>query len=195
MSRALARAMQEVVVYLAHVAALFRPGVRVQPFRIHPGRVGSLQGWGDGDFRLLVEEGRRQLDRQRIDLDRIQTRSQLLFTTAGVLIALLVSESGVVHRHGLAVFVLWSLGLVLIVLGLLGAAALTAARGTFGMVDAALLSQEAPPVLRSVARAHAELVAEGENTVGTRLTVFRDAVMLVVVGAAFQAGVWLATFA
>jgi hypothetical protein len=192
MSRALARAMQEVVVYLAHVVALFRPGMRVRQFQVHPGGVGSLEGWGDDDFRLLVEEGRRQLDRQRTDLDRIQARSQLLFTTAGVLLALLVSESSVVQHHGFAVFMLWYLGLVLIVLGLLGAAALMAARGTFGMVDAALLSQEAPPVLGSVARAHAELVAEGENTVGTRLTVFRDAVMLVVVGAALQAGVWLA---
>jgi hypothetical protein len=85
--------------------------------------------------------------------------------------------------------VLWNLGLILIVLGLLGAAALMSVRSTFGMVDAALLSQEAPPVLRLVARAHAEFVAEGENTVEIRLTVFRDAVMLVVVGAALQAGV------
>lgn len=192
MSEALARAMREVVVYLAHVAALFLPGVRVRQFQVHPGGVGSLEGWGDDDFRLLVEEGRRQLDRQRTDLDRIQTRSQLLFTTAGVLLALLVSESGVVQHHGFAVFIFWYMGLVLIVLGLLGAAALMTARGTFGMVDAALLSREAPPVLRSVARAHAEQVAAGENTVGTRLTVFRDAVMLVVVGAALQAGVWLA---
>jgi hypothetical protein len=97
MSRAVARAMQEVVVYLAHVAALFRPGVRIQPFRIHPGRVGSLQGWDDDDFRLLVEEGRRQLDRQRTDLDRIQTRAQLLFTTAGVLLASSTSATGRCH--------------------------------------------------------------------------------------------------
>ena len=192
MSWPLARPLQEVAVYLAHVGALFRPGVRVRPFRVHPGAVGSLEGWSDDDFQLLVEEGRRQLDRQRTDLDRLQSRSQLLFTTAVALLALLVSESGVVHRHGIGVVVLWYLGLVLIVVGLLGSAALMSVRSTFGMIDAALLSQQTPPVLRSVARAHAEGVAEGENTVGTRLTVFRDEVMLVVVGAALQAGVWLA---
>jgi hypothetical protein len=66
-------------------------------------------------------------------------------------------------------------------------------RSTFGMIDAALLSQQERPVLPAVARAYAESVAEGHNTVGTRLTVFRDAVLLVIIGAAVQLGVWLST--
>jgi hypothetical protein len=61
------------------------------------------------------------------------------------------------------------------------------------MIDAALLSQQERPVLPAVARAYAESVAEGHNTVGTRLTVFRDAVLLVIIGPAVQLGVWLST--
>jgi hypothetical protein len=193
MKQAFGRWWAETAVYLAHVAALARPGARVRGFAVHPFQAGALQGWQASDLCLLVEEGRRQVDRQRADLDRVQARSQLLFTVAGVLLGLLVSESDTTARHGTAVATIWYVGLVLVTLGLLGAAALMSVRSTFGGVDAALLSRQPAPVLRSMARAYAQAVAEGENTVATRLTVFRDAVLLVVVGAALQAGVWLAT--
>jgi hypothetical protein len=184
---------EEAVVYLLHVGALFRPGASVRSFAVQSDKVGPLEGWDDADLKLLIEEGRRQFDRQRADLDRIQTRSQWLFTAAGALLALLISEVDIIAIHGAIVFIVWYLGLVLVTLGLLGAAAVMSVRSTFGRVDAAHLSQQLPPVLQVVAREYAERAADGENTVATRLTVFRDAVLVIVVGAALQVGVWLAT--
>ncbi len=82
MKQAVGRWWAETAVYLAHVAALARPGARVRGFAVHPFQAGALHGWQASDLCLLVEEGRRQVDRQRADLDRIQARSQLLFTVA-----------------------------------------------------------------------------------------------------------------
>ncbi len=57
MRRAFAVAEQEVNVYLAHVAALFVPGVRVRSLPVHPGKVGTLSEWSEAELVLLVEEG------------------------------------------------------------------------------------------------------------------------------------------
>src|SRR6266498_1771096 len=128
MRRAFAVAEQEVNVYLAHVAALFVPGVRVRSLPVHPGKVGTLSEWSEAELVLLVEEGRRQLDRQRADLDRVQARSQLLFTTAAALLVVLTAEFETMASRGGMVFMAWYLGLALVALGLLGSAALMSLR-------------------------------------------------------------------
>ena len=63
----------------------------------------------------------------------------------------------------------------------------------FGTIDAALLTYSGPRPLKPLAEAYAEQVRSGENTIAARITVYRDAVWLVLIGAAAQLVVWLAT--
>jgi len=55
-------------------------------------------------------------------------------------------------------------------------------RADFGTIDTALLSQTTPPILRPLATSYSRMLATGENTVVTRLTVFRQAVLFVISG-------------
>lgn len=181
----------EAKVYLQHVLVLFWPGGNPGQFAVHPGVPGHLGEWSDDDLRLLVEEGRRQLDRQHSDLERIQNRAQFLFTITAGLLALFGSQaSRLQEAHGVLLG-LWVVGLLVILLALLGGAALMSAKGEFGGVDACLLSSQASGVLKSVGRGYANSVGAGENTIATRITVLRDAVFLTTLGGAFQGGLWI----
>jgi hypothetical protein len=185
----------EFKVYLLHVAALFRPSTAVPAFDVHPGQPGDLSGWSDDDHQLLITEGRRQLDRQIADLERIRSRCQFLFTTA---LGLLVVVFGTVRtfagsgsHHVLPALLLWCGAVVCIVVGLLGTAALITTRKDLQIVDAAVLSRTEPPVLAQLALAYTDAVRTGENSVATALTVQRDAVLLMTVGAFIYATAWL----
>jgi hypothetical protein len=185
------RALVEVAAYVRHVAALLLPGLSPGGFTAHQTEPDDISGWSADELRLLVEEGRRQLDRQRAELERVQTRAQFLFTTAVALLAVFVSQT---DRIGGGAAVLWALGLAAVAWGMLGAAALMSVRAEFGGIDSTRLShQQASEVLFSLARAYSSTVRVGENTVATRITVFRDAVLLVVVGATLHTCIWLLT--
>lgn len=181
-------------IYAQHVLCLVLPGRRVPVLEVHPNEPDTIDDWDSDDFKLLIEEGRRQLDRQLRDLERIQNRSQFLFTTAlGLLVLAVATAKQVANRGNVIVFCAWILALGLIVLSILGAAALMTVRSDLGMIDTALATSLPRPVDKALAAAHARAVRPGENTVATRLTVYRDAVYLLIVGAAFFAGAWLAT--
>jgi hypothetical protein len=172
-----------------------RPSTAVPAFEVHADQPGDVSGWSQDDHQLLIAEGRRQLDRQIADLERIRSRCQFLFTTA---LALLVVVFGTVrtiagpssHRV-LPALLLWCVSILFIVLGLLGAAALITVRKDVQIIDAARLSRTAPPVLKALALAYADAIRTGENSVATALTVQRDAVLFVVVGATAYATAWL----
>jgi len=167
----------------------------VPAFEVHPGQPGDLGGWSDDDHQLLITEGRRQLDRQIADLERIRSRCQFLFTTAlGFLVVVFGTVrtiAGPGSHRVLPALLLWCGAVVCIVVGLLGAAALITTRKDLQIVDAAVLSRTAPPVLAQLALAYADAVRTGENSVATALTVQRDAVLLMTVGAFIYATAWL----
>lgn len=166
----------------------------VPVFVADPTTPGDRVGWSDADNRLLIEEGRRQIDRQIEDLERIRTRSAFLVTTSlGLVAAAVAVVTRAVKAGNPGAFLVFSFGLLAVVLGLLGAASLLTAQSEIGTIHTALLSDEAPPVLDKTAKAYAKFVSIGENTVATRLTVFRDAVTLLGVGGLLEALAWFLT--
>lgn len=186
---AASRAWLEAVIYLRHVGALFWPGMHPGAFEIHPGRVDEISDWDPTDLRLLIDEGRTQLARQREDFRQIQVRAQWLFTVAVGLLGLLITTMPTLPDDvSLAV---WLGGVLAVALSVLGAGAAMTVRGEFAMVDASLLSHVRDAKLVHVARAYASGVAVGENTVATRLTVLRDAVFLVLLGGTINACAWV----
>src|SRR5438309_1053331 len=72
--------------YWRHLIGLFRPGWQVVVPAAHPVEASSLQNWGDEDLKLMIEEGRRQFDRQFFDFEHVLSRAQWVFAfgAAGV---------------------------------------------------------------------------------------------------------------
>lgn len=181
--------------YVRYAVAPLLPGRRVPVFDTNKNEPHALDGWSDDELLLMVDEGRRQLDRQAASHGRLLDQAQFLFTTS---LALLVVVSATLRRihddegHW-ALVAAWLCGTVLVFSGTLGAASLLSVRAAFGSIDSALLSQSEPPVLRDLADAYASFGKPGDDTLNTRITVYRDAVLLVLVGAALHSLAWVST--
>jgi hypothetical protein len=184
----------EAQAYLLHLVALFWPGRAVPVFKVDMSTTGDLAGWTKEDRTLLIDEGRRQIDRQRDDLERIRSRSAFLLTTSLGLVAAAVAVITRVSRDpSLAAFVVLAVGLLAVVVGLLGAASLLTAQSEISSIHASLLSRQTSPIDAPTALAYASMVRTGENTVATRLTLFRDATSLLVIGAILETIAWFIT--
>jgi|SRR5581483_1853128 len=168
-------------VYLAHVAGLILPGEELPQHRAHVVDAQPLDGWGDEDVTAMIDEGRRQFDRQLSDLEQIRGRAQWLFTVGAGITTVLAGALATGHSHG-GRLALWITGLTLLVLGVAGAAAVMTTRADFRAIDTAVLSRYVPPVLPALARDYARMLRIGENTVATRLTIFRQAVVYAILG-------------
>jgi hypothetical protein len=74
----MADAEGEFAVYARHVVALFWPNKAAPSLVADENEPGEMDGWDEDELRILIDEGRRQLDRQHEDLERIRGRSQVL---------------------------------------------------------------------------------------------------------------------
>jgi hypothetical protein len=145
---------------------------------------------------MLIEESHRTLDQQQAQFDRVRTTAQVVLPLAIALLVILGSELPSVMaepstrvRYGL--YFAWGIGTALVVLAGLGAAATISVRSDFGTVFPPLVSQLPSPILAEVAKAYAGQIAIGERTLGTRITVMRDAVALLAIGGTIHLVVWL----
>jgi hypothetical protein len=168
-------------IYFAHVIGLVAPGEEIPVVRAHQITAEALNQWSDDDLERMLDEGHRQLDRQLSDLEQIRGRAQWLLTT-GAAITAAIGTALVATRPSGVVLLLWVPALVLLVCGVAGAAAVMTVRADFQTIDTAVLSKSTPPILNALATSYSRMLATGENTVATRLTVFRQAVVFVVAG-------------
>ncbi|MER7804575.1 hypothetical protein ABTX71_30010 [Streptomyces parvulus] len=173
----------EARLYLTYCAALLHPG-RAVPTFTQPTAVSiDLDTHTSDEFTLLIDEGRRQLDRQMADLDRIRNRAGALATISlGLTAAVVTKSADILERHW-TLIILWAFACTLALLAVAGAASVLSARAVFGSTDTKMAAEGPRPLDRYLAEAYAENVAVGEETVRTFLTVFRDAVTLAVVSA------------
>lgn len=183
-------ARREIAVYLAHCGAIFRPGYSPPLFEQPAPFEGSLASSDDDHLVLVIEEGRRQLDRQLGDLERIRSRSAVLVTVGIAEIGILSAGMKQTFEAGPWTFSVWILSSVAVVLGLLGAAAILTASARFGRIETQMVAVLSPPARYKIAEGYADSTGLGECTVATRLTVFRSAVMLLIVAAIIYACAW-----
>ncbi len=178
------RLLEEAKVYGWHVIALFWPNKEAPALEADPNHAGELSGWGEADLGILVDEGRRQLDRQHEDLERIRGRSQVLLAFGLALVGAVASlQQSVVKTDDLGVWFLWVLALVSGAWSVLGAAATSVVRADMQMIHAAVLSRRKAPILPELAGDYAAIVMDGENQLATRLTNLRHAVMWLLIAA------------
>lgn len=181
--------------YGRYLLALLLPGSAVPTFPVGPVVPKALIRWSPEELALAIEEGRRQLDRQGRDHERIQTRSQFLFTSSvALLVVLAAATRRIAEAGGITLFVVWGVGMLVVLAAILGAASLLSVRAEFKIIDARLVSYQAPGDVQSaIATAYTTAVGLGEATVATRLTVYRDAVLLLLIGSAIDVFIWVVT--
>jgi hypothetical protein len=177
--------------YVHLVGGLIRPGAKIPVFNAHPIEPHDVVKWPEADQHLIIEEGRRQVDRQFADLERIRARSQTLLTLGLALAAGVVASFEATALAGLMPFILWMIAALSLFCSLLGAAAVMTVRADLGIIDTARLTLPKPPIIGDLSAAYSRVVRTGENTVATRLTAFRDAVVLLLVSTVAFASAWL----
>ncbi|WP_121247924.1 hypothetical protein [Solirubrobacter pauli] len=168
-------------IYAEHVLGLLAPGREIPSHSADRVAAASLAGWSPYELFLMIEEGRRELDRQARDFERVQARAQWLYTVAAAVTAAI----GTTLVKGDPTFIHWVLGLVALVLlgwGTAGAVAIVVVRADFSVIHAPVLSGLARPVDFALAETYAGMMSTGANTVATRVTVLRQAVVLVATG-------------
>jgi hypothetical protein len=173
----------EARLYLIYCAALLHPGRTVPTFAEPAPTTISLDTHADDELMLVIEEGRRQLDRQIADLDRIRNRAGALATVSLALTVAIATKAADILQHHWALIAMWAWACAMAVLAVAGAASVLSARAVFGRTDAQMAAQGPRPVRSHLAEAYAEVAGVGEETVSTFLTVFRGAVTLTVASA------------
>lgn len=181
----------EARLYLYYVLAVLRPGVRVPTFGKPEQFTASLAAFtADEDLKILIEEGRRALDRQETDLERIRSRATTLLTIGLAEIAVLSALATRTLQHGPLVTTLWCSSGVTVILGIGGAASVLTSQARVGWVDPRQMASGTPPLALAIAYEYLQSLGEGEETVRTRLTVLRDAVLLETLTALLLAVAW-----
>ncbi len=192
--RAWGRAVGErATVYGSHVLGILAPGREV---RLH--RSGSssatgpetdLSSWAPEDLDLIIEQGRIQLARQRQDLENVRGRAQFLFTTT--LAILTFAIAGLVpFIVSIGTFMLWALGIGAVLCALVGAAGVIVANKNLGEINTAFLPLQTESLRPVLAGAYANSVSLGETTLSTEITVFRDAVFMLILGTMVLGAGW-----
>lgn len=151
-----------------------------------------MTDWSNEERRLLIDEGRRQLDRQRDDLERIRTRAQVLFAASLALGGVVASLYDAIRDASCTVvWVLWAVALLLAAWSAAGAAATAVVRADMEVIHVAVLSRREPPIESELAADYAAAVRAGENAVAVRLTNLRWAVSYLLAAALLTLASWV----
>jgi hypothetical protein len=183
---------KEWIAYLQNILGLW-PGHKVPVFEVHNVPVGDLTGWSDEELKLALDEGRRQIDRLFDEVEKVRVRAQFLFTsTLALLVVVLAGRQTMRAGKNDLPLALWSLAIAIVGLGMLGTASIIASRKDLRAIDTAKLTTTVErPLLRELVAAHARSVKESTNTVYTQITMFRDAVWIVMFGAIVYGVAWI----
>jgi len=182
---------REIRAYLWYCLALFWPGVGVPVFQIPPERDPDIDELTEEQLQVVLDEGRRHLDRQRQDLERVQTRSATAATIGLAEIALLSNGGATVIRAGGCWVIPWAAGVICVFLGVAGAVSLLTTRPTVAaphVNEIATYGGRDP--LYCAAYAYVRDVDVGDVTLSARVTVLRDVALLLVLGAVLYAAIW-----
>lgn len=142
------RLLEEFGIYAQHVLALFWPNKEAPALEADPNHPGDVSDWEEGDLAVLVEEGRRQLDRQHEDLERIRGRAQALLAFGLAVEGAIASlQESLVKADDFVAWTVWTLAILAGAWSVLGAAATSVVRADMQMIHAAVLSRRKAPIL------------------------------------------------
>lgn len=166
----------------AYVLALLFGGPVGVP-KVNPNQPGDLEQFEPEDLRLVIDEGRRQLADQAVSFRHVTDRGQVLTTVSLAVLAFWAASGRSFSDDTWTATlgqVLWAGGGVLAIIGVAASASVVVVQATFTAVDTTEITTWEPPVLRRLAADYAGAVVNGENTVASRVTLFRQATRIVV---------------
>ncbi len=182
---------REIRAYLWYCVALLWPGIGVPVFELAPERPPGIADLTEEQLQVVLDEGRRHLDRQRQDLERVQTRSATAATIGLAEIALLSNGGATVIRAGGFWVVPWLTGVICVFLGVAGAVSLLTTRPTVAAPNVNdIANYVGRDPLYCAAYAYVRDVDVGDVTLSARVTILRDVALLLVMGAVLYAAIW-----
>lgn len=181
----------EVHGYLMHCVALLLPGARVPVF-YNPKQPATIsESANRADLELLITEARGQLDRQQTELAEIRSRSLGMTTVALTELGLLAATAQRFTDAGGWPLGFWIACFVIVVFGLAGMGSIASSRADFGDIDITTLLGKPGELQRVYANEINDCIPLGYATLDARRTVFRDALLLMALGAVFYGILWI----
>lgn len=138
---------------------------------VHMIRRGTgAESWTDEDRALAIEEGRRQIDAQHVQLAYLTRRATALLPVGVAVSAFFLSQFDVLDDTARCARILLLAAMGMTTWGALIMGALIGGRSGFKTVDTVQLTNEPGNLLEYLARDYAENVPKGESTNAARLT-------------------------
>ncbi|MDE0269295.1 MAG: hypothetical protein OXI96_09760 [Acidimicrobiaceae bacterium] len=173
------------------LAVLTRYKIKIYEHRnVHEGEIGKgIESWKKKDETLAIEEGRRQLQEQRNELQYQTTRASVLLptaTTAAIYFLTRLDDLADVSQPWQWIArILLLAGSVSAFWGALVMVALIGDRAPLKQTDAVELTSEPGNLHKYLARDYAENVPTGVDTNAARLTHLGTGVVWITIGALF----------
>ena len=180
----------EAHMFLAYAFITLRPGA--PPPRLPAqGATGAKPvptDWTADEYKLFIEEARIDVANQQADKRDIRARAQILLTTAILLGGALVTSYTSRNDLCLGGKMLYGVAGLAICLAVLASGGIISARSDIGTVSvAALTHYDSGELQHTVAEGYASTRLTGAETISVLVTVLRDCVLALVLGAGFLA--------
>jgi hypothetical protein len=180
----------ETFLFMAYALIVFRPGATPPFFPMgnatQPRPIPD--NWTDAEMIAFIEEGRIDAAAQQADKRDIRARAQIILTTAIVLGGTWVKSFSSSEDLCACETVLYVVAGLFIGLTMLAAGGIITARSDVGAVSvSALTHYETGEVLHTVATGYAVTRLVGSQTIAALVTVLRDCVVTLIVGAGLLA--------
>lgn len=184
----------EAALYFRTVLGLLA-GRHVEPIDVYSYKHPDIAGLNEAQCKLIIDEGRRQLDWQLTQLEQTRARAQFLLTTALAIAAFVVPVLGAAAAEcdtlrRVAALTTTILSLVFLVSGVLGAGGVVVAKKVIDVPDVADIAGRKDVNARTVAGEYIGAAKINENTRTSSITTFRDAVLLTLAGSALWGISW-----
>lgn len=169
----------EIRLFLGYVLVPFSPGGKVPSHPQQPWQMGAMIGWEEVDHRVLIDEARREIDRQQTEKRDARARAQIVLTTALVLGAAIAASWQDRARVGWLPLMLSVMAIGLDALAGLAAAGLITGRSDIGGPDLVSLTNcDRGDVVADAAGMYAGRLFIGAATVAVMVTVLRVSVLV-----------------
>lgn len=179
------RETTEIRLFLGYALIVFRPGADPPN---HPNQEGSSSpvphSWSIEEYELYIAEARLDMTSQQAEKRDIRARAQVILTTALIAGGALATSFSRKSEHCACEIVFYSVSAASIILAALAAAGIITAVSPIGAPNLRALPLTATGRLhRRLADEYAASRHQGAATIAVLVTVLRDAVLVLLVGA------------
>lgn len=171
--------------FLAYASIVFRPGAvpPQHPQSAPSGPQRAPKGWTDDEYKMYIDEARRDMDSQQEDKRDIRARAQVVLTTSLVIAAAIVTSYNGKTDVWAVGNLLYVFAILLTGLTALAAGGIITAQSPVGAPNLqALVMMQTGDLHKRLADEYAATRHQGAATVAMLVTVLRDCVLAMLLG-------------